>query len=173
MMPNSLFPSPSVTQTSIPTLSAPPHSGTIGASTPNFVKITYPHQPFQLAPADLLHYKCTDLHSVSQNSSSQDWWVYMYGSAASPLFGSGIIFSTPEATFLLASSSPLHSSKGSEFWALVTLLRFLHQQQFSTPTYIHLVGDNGQGVNLFHTSQSSNTIICTHPQGSKKRNSYI
>ena len=93
MKPNSLFPSPTITQTPIPTLSAPPHSGTISASTPDFVKINYPHQPFPLAPADLLHWNCKDLHSVSRNSSSQDWWVYM-GSAAGPHFRSGIVFST-------------------------------------------------------------------------------
>ena len=169
MMPNYLFPSPSVTQSPIPTSSAPPHSGTISASTPGFVKITYPHQPFPLVRADLLHWNCKNLHSVSQNSSSQDWWVYMEGSAASPHFGSGINCSIPESTFALASSSPLHSSQGTEFWALITLLQFLHQQKFSTPSYTHLVGDNKQVVDLLHTEQSSNTIISTHPQGSEKK----
>ena len=163
---DSLFPAPLSKQTPIPTSSAPPHRSSISQVSNQYVTIDFAYLQLHLPAQDLQSWGCLHSYEVVQSSSPSDWFIYLDGSATGDLFGSAAAFSTPTRTFALASSSPLRSSFGAEFWALVTVLRYLSQIQPTEPHSVHLFGDNQAVVDLYNLAQR-HTTISTHHGGSE------
>ena len=163
---DSLFRARLSKQTPIPTSSAPSHRGSISQVSNQYVTIDFTNLQLHLPAQDLRSWGCLHSYEVLQSSSPSDWFIYLDGSATGDLFGSTAAFSTPTRTFALASSSSLRSSFGAEFWALVTVLRYLSLIQPTEPHSIHLFGDNQAVVDLYNLAQR-HTSISTHPRGSE------
>ena len=128
--------------------------------------IDFNNLQLQLSAEDSHSWNCTQSCQVLQSASPSDWSIYLDGSATGKFFGSATVVSTPSQTHALASSSPLHSSFGAEFWALVTALRHLSYIRTQAPQPVHIYGDNQAVVDLFYSSHQ-HTTISTHPRGSE------